>query len=904
MRHVYWALVAALALTCSPGYAQDVFADRVRPLLEKRCAACHNPEAKMSGFDVTSREALMRGGKQGVDIVAGRPTDSRLFQFVSTRKMPPAEALTEAEVETLRQWIESGAAWTGPESFHQKRARAGLDWWALQPPKPQVIPRIAGMTNPIDAFLSQKLQEKGLAFAPRADEHTLIRRLHFAVTGLPPRADDLRKPFSEAMEQTLASPQYGERWGRLWLDVARFGETDGGEHNNERFTAWKYRDWVIEALNQDMPYDEFVRQQVAGDALYPGNPKATAATGFLVTGPWDSVTKSINKDKLMAMSIRQDELDDMITATMASFMGLTVNCARCHDHKFDPIPTRDYYRLGAVFKGVTYGERIVATDDEKEHRKQLVEPVERELKRVRSEIAAIEDEPRTRMLREKYLRFDRERGEGARRLPVNPIWNRERISPSTTKRLRMVITSHQGRLAKIDRLEVLSSSHVIQNWSAPAAATSENPVILEIELAAPWTVSEFVWSSDGVRGSRDGMPKVYRFETSTDGITWKEIGSSIDHDADVEVLLPEVSPEELRAAVAVEKRAAWQTLLAERDKLDAQMRSIPPLPSVHAAYPEPIQPAFVLERGSLAKPGEPATPGALSAIKSISADLEIPPDADDAPRRKALARWLTDQRNPLLARVMVNRVWFWHFGNGIVNTPSDFGYNGDRPSHPELLDWLAIEFMNHGWSLKWLQRQIMTSQAWQQSSRHNEKAFAADASNRLVWHMPLKRMDAEMLRDSILASAGNLNGERGGPSYLLQKKATGGSYMHKVLDNDGPEVWRRAVYRFVVRGGERIFLDSFDCPDPAVATPQRSVSNTPVQALTLLNNKFVMKQAGLLAAQLERAGGDTIGAAYNRIHQRAPSAKERELAERFISQHGLALYLRALWNTNEFVYVP
>ena len=904
MRHVHWALVASLASACAPVRAQDLFTDRVRPLLEKRCAACHNPETKMSGLDVTSREALMRGGKQGVDLLAGKPSESRLFQFVASRKMPPAEALPGAEVDLLRQWIEGGAAWSGPESFHQKKARAGLDWWALQPPKVQSVPQVEGVTNPIDAFLAQKLREKGLDFAPRADERTLVRRVHFALAGLPPRAEDLRKPFAEAMEQVLASPQYGERWGRLWLDVARFGETDGGEHNNERFTAWKYRDWVIESLNGDMPYDEFVRQQVAGDVMYPGNPKATAATGFLVTGPWDSVTKSINKDKLMAMSIRQDELDDMITATMASFMGLTVNCARCHDHKFDPIPTRDYYRLGAVFNGVTYGERVVATEDEKTQRKQLVEPVERELKRVRSEIAAIEDAPRARLLREKYLRFDRERGDAARRLPVNPIWNRERVSPSTTKKLRMVITSHQGKLAKIDRLEVLSSSHVIQNWTAAEAASAEKPVIVEIELPAPWTVSELVWSTDAARGGRDGMPKVYRFESSTDGVTWKEIGSSIDHDADVEVLMPEVSAEELRAAVASEKQGPWRALLAEREKLDAQMRSIPALASVHAAYPEPMQPAFVLERGSLSKPGEPAPPGALSAIQTLSPDLDIPAGADDATRRKALARWLTDRRNPLLARVMVNRVWFWHFGNGIVNTPSDFGYNGDRPSHPELLDWLAVEFMNHGWSLKWLQRQIMTSRAWQQSSRHNEKAFAVDASNRLLWHMPLKRMDAEMLRDSILASAGNLNPERGGPSYLLQKKATGGSYMHKALDNDGPEVWRRAVYRFVVRGGERIFLDSFDCPDPAVATPQRSVSNTPVQALTLLNNKFVLKQAGLVADRLEKAGGDTIGAAYERIFQRPPSENERARGGRFIAQHGLALYLRALWNANEFVYVP
>jgi len=377
----------------------------------------------------------------------------------------------------------------------------------------------------------------------------------------------------------------------------------------------------------------------------------------------------------------------------------------------------------------------------------------------------------------------------------------------------------------------------------------------------------------------------------------------MDHDADVEVLLPEVTLDELRAAIPAGESARWQSLQARKEKLDAQLRSIPSLPSVHAAYPEPMQPAFVLDRGSISKPGEPAHPGALSAIATIGADL-APPEADDATRRTALARWLTDRRNPLLARVIVNRVWFWHFGNGIVNTPSDFGFNGDRPSHPKLLDWLAVEFMNHGWSLKWLHRQILTSRAWQQSSQHNEKAFALDASNRLLWHMPLKRMDAEMLRDSILASAGNLNPERGGPSYLLQKKAAGGSYMHKALDNDGPDVWRRAVYRFVVRGGERIFLDSFDCPDPAVATPQRSISNTPVQALTLLNNKFVLNQAKLLAAQLEKSAADPIAAAYDRLYQRTPSEKERAIATRFIAQHGLALYLRALWNTNEFVYVP
>jgi hypothetical protein len=257
--------------------------------------------------------------------------------------------------------------------------------------------------------------------------------------------------------------------------------------------------------------------------------------------------------------------------------------------------------------------------------------------------------------------------------------------------------------------------------------------------------------------------------------------------------------------------------------------------------------------------------------------------------------------------VIVNRVWFYHFGNGIVNTPSDFGLMGDRPSHPELLDWLAVSFMENGWSLKWLQRQIVMSQAFQQSSALNEKAFAVDADNRLLWRMPLRRMDAEALRDTMLAATGSLNPERGGPSYLLQKKGGGGSYIYDALDNDGPAVWRRAVYRFVVRGGGRIFMDSFDCPDPSVATPQRSNSNTPVQALTLLNNSFVMKQSERMAERLRREASDVSGQvarAYSLLYGRAPSEKELRAGMAFIGQHSLAAYARVLFNTNEFLYTP
>jgi hypothetical protein len=339
--------------------------------------------------------------------------------------------------------------------------------------------------------------------------------------------------------------------------------------------------------------------------------------------------------------------------------------------------------------------------------------------------------------------------------------------------------------------------------------------------------------------------------------------------------------------------------LARKAAAEAALAALPAPAQVYAAKPKAaVEKVFLLERGSVAKPLEEVSPGGLSAIPALPADL-TDAAADDRARRLALANWLTDAKNPLTARVIVNRVWFYHFGNGLVNTPSDFGVMGDRPSHPELLDWLAAEFVENGWSLKWLHRKILASRAYQQSSALNEAAMKVDAANRLLWRMAPKRIDAEALRDGILFASGKLVAEpRGGPSFVLQKKDDRGAFIYKALDNDGPAVWRRAVYRFVVRGGERIMLDSFDCPDPAVATPQRAISNTPVQALTLMNNEFVVKQAGFLA---ERARD--IDGLYRILFQRAPSAKERDLATAFGKRESLAALARVLINSNEFSYV-
>lgn len=865
------------------------------PLIAAKCLACHNAEARVSGFDLSTREALLRGGNAGAAVVPGNSAASRLYQLVASGRMPPAAPLEPGEIEQLRQWIDSGAVYDQPKLVARERPRAGKDWWSLKPPKKPVVPAIPGVDHPVDAFIAAKLREQGLTPSPPADHRTLIRRLHFLLTGLPPAPADFETSFDAAVDRLLNSPHYGERWARFWLDVVRFGESDGGEHNNERLSAWRYRDYVINAFNSDKPYTQFVREQLAGDCINPHDPRLVAATGFLVAGPWDSVTKEINRDELMRKTIRQDELDDFVTTTFATFQGLTVNCARCHDHKFDPIPTRDYYRLTAVFRGVTYGERPLYTEQQKKDHDALTAPLRQKITALRKQLGEIEDPVRTRLLRARYEAIERART--GKHIPVNAIFNRNRFAPVTLRAFRFVITAQQGKSpARIDRLELLPAGKSIENWRSEQPATDDRPAILAIEFEAPVVVNEIRWAADYATGSRDGMPRVYRLEAQDAAGVWREIASSLDHDVPAEFPLPEVEERELAAALSPAAIAGRQRLLVELQRVEAELNRVPPLPTVHAAKPEPeMTPAFLLDRGSVAKPLAEVTPGTLSAISHLPVDL---PAGADAERRLALADWLTHPANPLTARVIVNRVWQFHFGNGIVNTPSDFGFNGDRPSHPELLDWLATEFIEHGWSIKWLQRTIVTSRTWRQSSRMNPQAHAVDAGNRLLWRFEPRRLDAETLRDTLLALAGALNLEQGGPGFVLQKKQSKGSYLYLAQDENNPATWRRSVYKFIARGGERIFMDSFDCPDPAVATPQRSVSNTPVQALTLLNNRFVLKQAELLAARVQ-----SVDDVYRTVLNREPAPEEKRLAESFVAQHGLALFCRAIFNTNEFLYV-
>ncbi len=756
------AILGVAARGAIAGDSRSFFERRIAPILSERCAACHNGEKRGGGLELTNRESLLRGGESGPAIVPGKWDESLLLDMVGgdEPEMPKkAKPLTPSQLADLRRWIESGAEW--PAGV---KVTAGL--WSLRPVARPTVPTVKHcdrLRTPVDAFVLERLETEGLEPAPPADRVTLIRRATFDLHGLPPTpeeiddflADDSDGAFAKVVERLLASPRYGERWGRHWLDLADYGDTHGFELDHARPNAWRYRDYVIRALNDDTPYDRFLCEQIAGDVLAPDDPSAAIATGFLAAGPWDySGYVSANQGTAASRMTRLLDLDDMLTTVMTTTVGLTVNCARCHDHKFDPIPQKDYYSLQAVFAGVRRGDRICRGGATKEQARRMEE-------------------------------------------------------------IRLTVLKKRILVAEIDAL-------------AADARTDQTP--------------------------RD--------------------------------------------------RAKLQGEIAA---LEEEYAKLPQVELTYAVIPETPPPTHVLYRGDTESPQDQVAPGALSAVQGLRARL-TDHDAPEGPRRAALARWITDPTNPLTARVLVNRLWHYHFGRGIVGTPSDFGFNGERPSHPELLDWLASEFQRRNGSIKEMHRLIVLSSTYQQSAAQDQKGAAVDAGNRLLWRMNRRRLEAEEVRDAILAVSGKLDHTMGGPAfqpfrYLLRKVPV--YDYHDV--SDGPQLWRRSVYSFIVRSVPNPFMDVLDFPAPANCTPARNTTTTAVQTLSLLNDPFVIQQSDHFAKRLEGSHpGDPRGqvrTAYRLAFGRVPSQAELELASRFIANRPLLQFCRAIFNANEFLYV-
>ena len=697
------------------------FDDKVAPVLARNCLECHGGSIRKGGLNLATEVSARAGGDGGPPIEPGKPEESPLWEMVESGEMPKKgrPPLSEADKLVIRRWIADGARWgtaeIDPFTATTDR-RAGYDWWSLQPVRHPDLPAVKAGSwprNEVDRFVLAKLESKGLAPAPEADRRTLIRRLSFDLIGLPPDPDEVEKFVNDAddaayarlVDRLLDSPRYGERWARHWLDVVRFGESQGYERNRIRENAWRYRDWVIDAFNRDMPYDEFARLQIAGDVLAPKDLDALIATGYHVIGTWDQVAHNEGSASMRAAT-RWDELEDLVGTFGQAFLGLSIQCARCHDHKFDPITQREFYQVAALFGGIN--------QEEKER----------------------------------------------------------------------------------DRIDL---------------------------------------GPGGDRAKFSGVAHVPYFRE----------------------------------------------------------------PPVFA----------LLDRGDYRKPLGKVAPSALKSLAGLPGDLGLARDAPEARRRLALSRWLTDPRNPLFARVMVNRIWYHHFGRGLVDTPSDFGFNGGRPSHPELLDFLASRFVGRGWSVKEIHRLIVHSATYRQASRaRNGPAEAIDSDNQLLWRANRRRVEGEVLRDATLAVSGSLNPKAGGPGYRDLKADLGNN--HTFTDPTGEfneAANRRTIYRLWARSGNLPMLESFDCPDPSVMAPRRASTITPVQALSMMNDTFMAKCASRLAGRVRREAGEDvdrqIGRAWCLALSRSPGEGEREVARKFVRERGLESFCLVLFNTNEFLFV-
>jgi mono/diheme cytochrome c family protein len=885
--------------------AADQPADFIRdiqPILEKNCVKCHGAEKQKGDLRLDGKAAAMRGATDGPVILPGKGGESRLIKAVAGLDedlvMPPkGDRLTGQQVGLLRRWIDDGAHWPEKEGASDPLKTHWSFRKVRRPPVPD------GSSHPIDAFVVAKLRPSGLALSPEADARTLIRRMYFDLIGLPPAPEEVEAfvadfqrnrsvAINQLVDRLLASPRYGERWARHWLDVVRFAESDGFETNPPRPTAWPYRDYVIRAFNEDKPYDQFIREQLAGDAY-----GAQEATGFIVGGPWDGVK---SPDPVLTANQRADELHDMVGTTGSAFLALTVNCARCHNHKFDPISQRDYYAMKAVFAGVQHGERSTGrVDQERIAEADSLRPKLAETERQLDNLEPIADPLAPE----------------SRRVAVNSRRNSERFAPTPAKRLRFDITeTNNGTEPCIDELEVFDING--KNVASAAQVTSSGDYggdpkhqlvhlndgqygngrswisntagrgWIELEFREPVEIARIVWGRDRDEKYRDRTAAKYTIEIRRGEDAWQTVASSTDR-APKDAPIPESLAKLEKKRADLEKRIA--TLSAPR--------------MIYAGKFGKPEETFRFHRGDPMQPREIMQPAGLSEFGGFQLTLNAP----EQERRKALAHWIANPENPLTARVIVNRVWHYHFGTGIVDTPSDFGLNGGRPIHPELLDWLASELVAHQWSLKHIHRLILTSATYQQASRFEVKARAVDGSGRLLWRFPARRMEAEPLRDTILSLSGKLDLRMGGPGFDLFEPNTNYVKVYTTKTKFEPADFRRMIYQ----NKPRVELDSlfgaFDCPDAGQIQPKRNSSTSPLQALNLLNSAFMIEQSAAFAERLQREAGSSVAAqiqrAYALAFAREPNPTEIAAAEKFILQHGLPAFCRAVYNTNELITI-
>jgi hypothetical protein len=1046
------------------------FVRDVRPIFTKHCYECHGEKKQKSGLRLDIKAAAFKGGEGYGTLIADKdPASSTLIQLVSSKteseRMPPkGEGLSPDEIAVLERWIAEGAAW--PDGVDTAKLHDPRDHWSFKPLS------IAPGTHSIDSFIAAKLKERGLAMSPETDRATWLRRVSFDLVGLPPTpeqvavfvADSRSDAYERVVDELLDSPRYGERWGQHWLDVVRYADTHGFEVNTERPHAWPYRDYVIEAFNRDTPYDQFVREQLAGDML-----GKETATGFLITASV-LLPGQIGADEPSKRLARQDSLDDIVINIGQTFLGLSIGCARCHDHKFDPISQRDYYSMQAFVAGVEYADRPVNTPEALANKlKELslqkrIDQIEQELSLLEpvAQIAAATTKPTSPERNEeefspreaKFVRFTihnanlhpslgliepcidefeiftsdsptrnvalaslgtkvtasgsrtsnihrlehihdgqygnshswmsdeagrgwvmfelpeaasiqkivwgRDRlGQFTDRLPIaytieaglsesdltpvvtkastrssiNARKNVDRIAPTTAKRLRFTINATNNLEPCVDELEVFTTDGTnIALASAGAMVTSSGDSVspdrhelqflndgnygnsrswMSSETGKGWVILEFkdestieriVWGRDRQGEYGDRLATDYRIEVAASGDDWKEVASSADRDAykaDGNNRPSNFSTAGLLPHEVIKSNR----LQAERKSLESQLTTAREGQLAFAGNFRKPDDIRLLYRGDPEQPKEQV----VAAVPAALETLALAADADEPQRRIALADWITRPSNTLTARVMANRIWQGHFGTGLVDTPSDFGNTGGKPSHPELLDWLAQAFVDSGWSVKQMHRLMVLSATYRQSTQHNEAAAAIDVDVRLLWRYPPRRLEAEAIRDTMLAVSGKLNFKMGGRGFDLFD-LRGGLSGFKPVESFQGDGLRRMIYAHKVRREREAVFGAFDCPDAGQSTARRRESTTPIQALNLFNSRFTLEQSEAFAERVKTESGDDLPKQIIRAYQiafsRDPSPDEIAECEPLVRDYGLATLCRVLFNSNEFLFVP
>jgi hypothetical protein len=843
----------------------------------------------------------------------------------------------------------------------------------------------ACVRTPIDRFILAGLENKGLVPDPEVDRATFIRRATFDLHGLPPTPQEIEdflsdpspQAFEKLVDRLLASPRYGERWARHWLDIIHYADTHGFDKDKRRLLAWLFRDWLIRAFNQDMPYRRFVRYQVAGDVLFPDDADGVIATGFIAAGPWDFVGHvelaegTIEKEKTRLL-----DRDDMVANTMSTFVSMTAHCARCHDHKFDPIPQRDYYRLQAVFAGLERGDRPVLTKVVRDKRTAL-ESQQARIRQNRTELLQKDQAPAAAELARRdgeLKQFQKELDAAPPPLgapsPSNGYHSGIEPRAAVTKWVQVDL----GKVVAIDAVRLIPARPTdfpdTPGFGFPArfqVALSDDPAFGRADIVADHTGADFPNPGDNAfllpmkrkqaRFVRVTATKLWprtndyvfalaelqveaggknialgQAVTALDSIEagrWSHryLVDNFDSRRSLEVQGDKAAADRRQALQArirnaeQARQALVDSLLTPSTKaalaridaatagLEQQLLALRPAASVYTVVPHPPRPIHVLRRGDVERKGKLVGPGTLSLLPGLPGEFKLAQPDDEGSRRAALADWLTDDRNVLAWRSVVNRVWQYHFGRGIVDTPNDFGKSGSLPTHPGLLDWLAVQFRDSGGSFKQLHRQILLSAAYRQSCRHNEANARIDAENRYLWRMNRRKLDAEAVRDSVLLVSGQLHHEMGGPGFELFRFKDDHSpvYDHTAVDKiNDPKNWRRTVYRFVVRSVANPFLESLDCADPNISVPVRNDTLTALQALALLNNPFMVQQSELFAQRLRGIDADVgrqVEAAYRLALGRLPKQEEREELTIYARRHGLANACRLLLNCNEFLFI-